>query len=535
MKRLIAAATFILAVLNLSAQEFPNLPVNTGNEQHSINLNTGAVNINIPIWQANQDGLSIPIYLSYNSNGIKVKETVGITGLVWKLTVGGSISVDQRGLYDLKNSGEPSIGSGFRYSGYLTDNYPLNFQFLMNAAVGQNDEFADTEPDIFYYNFPGASGKFMFNNTGQIISLNDKSLIIGYNTTAESPLNDEFYITNADGIKYTFRCTDYLLNDNNEPVSPYFALVKAENLNTGAYINITFKNTQLTYTENFTSDGSFRFECNGQQSTFPSSQNTDLDGKRYLTESIITNNSKIEFNYFDNSSLIDNIIISLKQNNIYKAYKKFDLKYLSNIIIKALSITYNENFNAQNTDIVWVKKNNDYQFAYNNSVFQAQDRFDFWGYNNNIDNDLDDIDNTFKANTNHINNLKKITFPKGNSAEYVFETNKFSSFPKFNYSSGAGLRVKKIIEKDEHNNVTGITEYGYQEGKLTTPPRLSNTFYFNVETDEGISGGHLDAMSSSPFILGSSYVQYSTVTEYQGGRQEEPNNYKGKNGKIKYF
>jgi|TARA_B110000090_G_C13196719_1_gene375326 hypothetical protein len=52
---------------------------------------TGVPNISIPIYSIQAKGLTIPINLSYHSNGFKVNEEAGWTGLGWSLNTGGSI------------------------------------------------------------------------------------------------------------------------------------------------------------------------------------------------------------------------------------------------------------------------------------------------------------------------------------------------------------------------------------------------------------------------------------------------------------
>ncbi|MCD4794775.1 MAG: hypothetical protein K8R54_16175 [Bacteroidales bacterium] len=544
MKKYLIILILIISVSNLSAQypagaEFPNMPVSTGNKQNAVNLNTGAVSQTIPIWQASQDGLNIPVYLSYNSNGIKVSETGGAVGFGWSMTVGGSISVEQRGLYDLKNSGNPMEGSGFRQSGYLVEGNPQTFlEFLMNSAhLNLNEEYSDTEPDIFYYNFPGASGKFVFNNEGELVSLTDKSLIIECYPTEDGPLNDEISIINSYGIKYSFRCTGYSGYSDGDPSSPYFALYKAENLNTGNFIEINFSEEEKSYSKSLSTNRMFHYSCDEVSDHYEYTEDAVSYNTLYPVDSIVTNISKIEFNYKPNSyKIIDNITISLIQNNEYKVFKKISFNCSGDFLNK-LTTVYNKNFNTNNTNVIWIKKDNDYSFEYRGGSGNGHD---FWGYCNGKVNYLDTM-SSFEPDVSKIRQLKKITYPMGNSIEYEFELNSF----------GAGLRVSKIIEQDEltviinkgipippippiPDSETFVTEYEYEGCKLSTPAILSNHFSFIVEAGDETTTGYFDASSSSYFSLGGSYVQYSKVIEYKGGKQEEPNNDKGKNGKIEY-
>jgi len=66
--------------------------------QIPIGLFTGTPNINIPLYEYKTKNLSVPISLSYNSNGIKVDQIESNVGLGWSLNAGGVISRIIRGL-----------------------------------------------------------------------------------------------------------------------------------------------------------------------------------------------------------------------------------------------------------------------------------------------------------------------------------------------------------------------------------------------------------------------------------------------------
>src|SRR5688572_9277039 len=57
-----------------------------------VGLFTGSMNYSIPLCQIKSGKLSIPFSLEYTSNGVKVDEVSGRTGLGWNLKGGGIIT-----------------------------------------------------------------------------------------------------------------------------------------------------------------------------------------------------------------------------------------------------------------------------------------------------------------------------------------------------------------------------------------------------------------------------------------------------------
>ena len=68
-----------------------------------LNLNTGAANIEIPIYTIQYGDITLPISLSYDSSGIKVGEMASSVGLKWNLSYGGVLSRNARGRRDEGN------------------------------------------------------------------------------------------------------------------------------------------------------------------------------------------------------------------------------------------------------------------------------------------------------------------------------------------------------------------------------------------------------------------------------------------------
>lgn len=159
----------------------------------SINLYTGSANINLPITSIAGRHLSVPVNLNYNASGIKVQDVPGWVGTGWSLDAGGVISRVVRGLPDedvngfcgTNNIGEKAYES-------LTGTY---------VTKVANREW-DSEPDLFYFNFLGHTGKFILDEQGVPVLLPYKNLKIVPGICTATP--GAWTIVDENGVKYTF-------------------------------------------------------------------------------------------------------------------------------------------------------------------------------------------------------------------------------------------------------------------------------------------------------------------------------------------
>ncbi len=168
--------------------------------QMSTGLHTGSANVSVPLYNMVVGNISLPVQLSYSTNGIKVTEIPSRVGLGWNLVAGGSIS---RVVHD-----EPDGESTF-----LTA--PSNFQdfsqSLLDYLHNANEENNDTEHDEYSISAPGLSGKFYFDATGTIrfTSHSNLKVITGTNPGTASSV---FIVVNTDGTKYYFGELDNAVN-----------------------------------------------------------------------------------------------------------------------------------------------------------------------------------------------------------------------------------------------------------------------------------------------------------------------------------
>lgn len=158
-----------------------------------VGLSTGTPNIDIPLYTFSTQNLSVPISLSYNSNGIKVDQIASWVGLGWSLNAGGVITRIVRDEAD-------DMGYMIDYPSDITEMNPETIEYIEGAKT----QGVDTEPDLFTFNFMGNTGKFVMSRQGKIIVMPHQNLWIERFFEPDNPGAGYFIITTPDGIKYTF-------------------------------------------------------------------------------------------------------------------------------------------------------------------------------------------------------------------------------------------------------------------------------------------------------------------------------------------
>lgn len=223
-----------------------------------VNMYTGAASYLINLYTYKDRDFTIPISISYNSDGFRPRLNSGSVGIGWYLNVGGVITREVRGIpdeataytYAAKTKGDGSVdnvfslasasglghgvlkqmlhdynrmmsvdvfGYGARtvssgqmkpvdyaYSGEIGREYIL-FQEESNTSSPRKFE---TSPDLYHFCFMGINGSFILGDDGECVVLNSDlpagELQITYNYDKISPLSTTFTMKTGDGYKYTF-------------------------------------------------------------------------------------------------------------------------------------------------------------------------------------------------------------------------------------------------------------------------------------------------------------------------------------------
>jgi YD repeat-containing protein len=160
-----------------------------------VGMYTGVPQISIPLYELRGKNLQLPISLSYHSGGFRVEENASWVGLGWSLNAGGVITRTVKGIPD------------DQYGGYSTATFPpgdLSYNLYFNDV---QRHIRDTEPDVFFYNFNGYSGKFVLDPNTTVGSTT-KALLIPKSDLEIKYVGGHFEVKTPEGVKYTFSATE---------------------------------------------------------------------------------------------------------------------------------------------------------------------------------------------------------------------------------------------------------------------------------------------------------------------------------------
>ena len=171
--------------------QFGNVPVG---------LYTGSAQVSIPLYEIKEGSLTLPLSLAYNTGGNKVADMASWVGLGFSLNAGGCISRTVYGLPDENRRTNPS----------------LNLPDSLTAGQAKEELMAanlDYQPDVFYFNFNGRSGKFVLSNSSTIAIAPHQNFKIQAYDGGGTPIDPPFYqipnlmfrITDENGIVYEFK------------------------------------------------------------------------------------------------------------------------------------------------------------------------------------------------------------------------------------------------------------------------------------------------------------------------------------------
>jgi len=460
--------------------------------QIPVGMFTGAPNVNIPLYQYRTNNLSVPISLSYNSNGIKVDQMATWVGLGWSLQAGGVITRIIRDLPDELYNG-PRIPQ--------TEITLLNHHNLeiMEFFKDAPEPVVDTERDLFMFNFNGYSGKFVIDEYAKVVIMPHQNLSIHGSYHAYSSGDSAgFEIITPDGVRYIFSdaessyltgsCTSDNIDTRDKKTAWYLSsmihpkgdtikfIYEWERYHFPQGVSETKTTLKSVIGQGCTGGGS---QCNeGSFNTCkPELHVSGLRLKEIISNSQMrgrivfdanTRNTEVtdvdsgyeSFNFLDAISVRD-------KEDTEKA--RFDFQYLHTINQRTFlkSITY-------------LDETKKYLFDYyspSNLVARLSYSQDYWGYYNGVFNTvfyprvIDDSYFPDGGNRNPVGSvakyglLKTINYPTGGSTELKYEPNyihkntrKYSAVhvPDITLDEGSSLKMTDIFKVADKNLSGGL-------------------------------------------------------------------------------
>jgi hypothetical protein len=541
--------------------------------EHPVSLFAGTPTINVPIWTANSRQLGVSVSLSYHASGVKVEQQSPWTGLSWNLNAGGAITRTVRGLPDESTNGyfKNSNASNIPPNG-LDPDVLADFNTLRNIA----DNSIDAEPDIYFYNFPGFSGSFIFDQYGEAHTLNYKNVDIRRTSTD----NREFLILSPGGTTYRFGLSlngteAFEETDISKTAAPKFKstwylteIIAPNEVDVisfkytptagGATINYNMYET-IRYGEGPGGQGQGETCDMGEQGVDYSAVNqTIIYPKLYLSE-IHFATGKIEF-----TSTTDR-----QDHTVMKKLDAITVKDLAGNTIRKFELNYGY-FNASSSEMVDKRLRLDeiyekdfagvsktgtkplYSFEYYDREKDfyrslpgkdSKDQ-DHHGYFNNRHNStlvpkVVYADKPLKGGNREVSKndqdllvgtLKKIVYPTGGYTKFDMEVHDYKSLTE-NFKRIGGLRIKQLITFDgisDNNNLIKTYKYTNEagtesSGKLIGQDIDPESYGYQMSNATATGSGYYfcnfyarSATSKSAMGSSGAPVGYTRVTEYIG-------------------
>ena len=414
--------------------------------------------------------MNVPINLTYHSNGFRVNEESGWTGLGWTLHGAGSITqivngTDDFGFYssrimpdfeaiapDLPQS-VMGTGSNFHINGRVGGGQGVGGCSFYNGSptnIIPTYYVAgtwDSEPDIFKFNFLGYSGSFLLDWKNEtFVCLTDKGIKISPNTHSSNQEPSDFFITVPEGHQFLFELKEesiYVANGSQSTSG-------GGGLNLSVYQERASRTYQLT-----------QIKTNkGDIITYNYTLTNEITGYPSISESL---------SIFEKKSMSDGFPLGFLNYDVIKSKSlvKQKYSYLSSITFPEGIISFTT---SDRIDLVGAKKLDRIEVK-RNLASTALKTFNFnYGYfightsGTNLNNDLNYYSNFVTKTSNEKTHRLKL-----NSLE---ELGKPSY--TFNYNETLSLPQKTSLASDY---------WGFYNGYLSNVTTFPNLYRFNYRDE----------------------------------------------------
>lgn len=452
---------------------------------------TGVAGIQVPVTQIEVGENSVPVALSYQASGIKVQDVASTIGLGWRLSAGGRIT---RAVYGWPDD---------------LDNPVSRAQLLDDASWtvatfrDRLDRCVDTQPDLFYFDYPGGGGMFVFDEYGIPSTIPGQNLRIEYE-------DRQFVLTDINGTEYRFAAseqTNYRVGSESDLslktgsfVSTWFltsiryadgALITFNYMEASDYCYVNYQRFSSYDCHHIDEDPEiFLPPYSSTNDDYIADFTIEIQRPKYLS-SIRYKDRIVDFSYVSGRQdvpgmlKLSQITTSHAGRNIrsYRlAYGEFVNKGLKLLSLDDVSIEkdtrnicsfqYHEQINLPARDTCFVKRENVFE-AFNYSGYT-----DHWGYYNGTkpDSVAYKLYNIAKGlfvslykepSLSHAqaNTLRQITYGTGGGTkQFEYELHRGVDPSTGVEQAAGGLRIRKIVEKADASAAPSIRSYTYSGG-----------------------------------------------------------------------
>ena len=304
----------------------------------NINMNSGTVNLDVPLFEITEGKFKLSNSLSYESRGFVPHITPGYVGLNWNMIQFGKITRESHRIdptvmkilrepslngyaiqwntvarpYMLNDCTSSSYGQGIYKKNILNDPANTDYSTLSTSGIGETykNYTKNYEPDKFYFDFMGYKGYFIIDNEGKPlvycenaslkISIESKCYNIFGNVAASQIVilddkgNQYFFGGGLNELDINFSQShlsywnnDYIMGGNEMKRTNYIDswLLKKIILTDGTIINGYYKPGNISLLNNYRGNGDFTntMEPSGDIGTnFPSK--TDLNAHNLVVK-----------------------------------------------------------------------------------------------------------------------------------------------------------------------------------------------------------------------------------------------------------
>jgi YD repeat-containing protein len=181
-----------------------------------VDLNAGAVTVNVPLGEVHCRSLTVPVSLSYRTTGVRVEEVASWAGLGWDLNPGGLITRTVRGMPDEHPYGYFATFQQWRMadSAYYASPTTASKTAKLRADQGAVNGLIDTEADTYTLSLPGYSATMRFDSHRNL-HLNPAK-----NWTVNGAPDGVWKAISPEGVVYAFEAVETTELDDPSGLTP---------------------------------------------------------------------------------------------------------------------------------------------------------------------------------------------------------------------------------------------------------------------------------------------------------------------------